>query len=290
MNVYNVRLGHRRRYRLWFVAVFCCLLLSGCKVELFSELDERNANDVLLVLNRGGISADKTQVEPGKWQILVQRDSIQAALATVQRHNLPRQQFVSLGDVFAKEGLIATPAEERQRYAFAVSQELSKTLMQIDGVVVARVHPVIPVIDPLSDRVPTPSAAVFIKHLDDADLMSMVPAIKQLVAQSIEGLDSSNVALTFAVASSVRMELKQDAVDADGIVASNLVVSGGLALAALVCWPISRLNLRAKNTLCKSDSALRRHPLVESIALWPGLFRTTKKKLPNENEDDGWHS
>src|SRR5690606_30901676 len=49
---------------------------------------------------------------------------------------------------------------------------------------------------PLNDKVPPASAAVFIKHKADMDLPLLVPAVKQLVAHSIEGLSYDNVALS----------------------------------------------------------------------------------------------
>lgn len=302
--------SHTSRWRC-VIVIMLGFLLSGCEVELFSELDEQNANDILLALNEEGISASKSQAEPGKWQIAVKKDIVQEALATLRRHGLPRAQFVSLGEVFAKEGLIATPSEERQRYAFAVSQELSNTLMQIDGVVVARVHPVIPVADPLSDRIPTPSAAVFIKHLHDADLGPMVPAIKRLVAQSIEDLDPTNVALTFSATSPVQVDpprSAQQTKDPSGFETSGLMITGGLALAALVCWPMSKLSSRK---LGDNNRGLQSHHLrqgeytdIEStnerpasgfrrafgvVKQWIAEPQPQKKSRRREEEHDGWH-
>lgn len=280
----------KRRTRSYLLAIVFSVFLSGCDVELFSELDERNANDILLVLSEGGISATKSRVDTGIWQISVQSDAVQDALSTVRRHGLPRAQFVSLGDVFAKEGLIATPAEERQRYAFAVSQELSNTLMQIEGVVVARVHPVIPLIDPLSDILPTPTAAVFIKHLQDADLEPMVPTIKRLVAQSIEGLDPRNVALTFSAAAAVPISASPQPTEPARVEASSLVISGGLALAALVCWPIRRLSLRMSGNYWERMTTDRRQSsAVESIKRWQSKSRLNKSRQPVQEEDDGWN-
>ena len=82
------------------------------------------------------------------------------------------------------------------RYIHAMSQELSQTLRQVDGVVTARVHVVIPANDPLSDRIRPSSAAVFIKHRSDVDLRLLAPAVKQLVAHSIEGLSHEQVSLS----------------------------------------------------------------------------------------------
>jgi type III secretion protein J len=182
----------------WLVvfALFSCLL-SGCKEELFGKVDESDANAALNVLYGEGINATKLPVEGEFWRIEVESKDLQRALHATRKQGVPRERFANMGDLFKKEGLVATPSETRMRYLFAVSQELSNTLSHIDGVISARVHPVIPVHDPLAEKVLPASAAVFIKHLPDADVQQMAPAIRALVARSIEGLSVDNVSLTF---------------------------------------------------------------------------------------------
>ena len=82
------------------------------------------------------------------------------------------------------------------RYIYAMSQELSQTLRNVDGVVSARVHVVIPANDPLSEKIRPSSAAVFIKHRPDVDLRLLAPAVKDMVAHSIEGLTHDQVSLS----------------------------------------------------------------------------------------------
>jgi type III secretion protein J len=172
------------------------LSLAGCKVELYSGLNETEANEVVAALADGRIAARKERMDGGDWQVQVDEDRVGAALDLLRAQGLPEQHYASMGDMFQKQGLVSTPAEERMRYIFAVSQELSRTLRSIDGVVEARVHVVIPQDDPLSDKVRPSSAAVFIKHRPDVDLRLLAPAVKDLVAHSIEGLTPEQVALT----------------------------------------------------------------------------------------------
>ena len=172
------------------------LALAGCKVELYSGLNETEANEIVAVLADGRIAARKEHVDGADWQVQVDEDRVGAALDLLRAQGLPAQHYASMGDMFQKQGLVSTPAEERMRYIFAVSQELSRTLRSIDGVVEARVHVVIPQDDPLSDKVRPSSAAVFIKHRPDVDLRLLAPAVKDLVAHSIEGLTPDQVALT----------------------------------------------------------------------------------------------
>ena len=177
-------------------ALALCLALAGCKVELYSGLDETSANDIVAALSAQGIDARKERLEGAGWQVQVDEERLGAALAVLRAQGLPQERFASMGEMFQKQGLVSTPAEERMRYIYAVSQELSQTLRSIDGVVEARVHVVIPENDPLSDKVRPSSAAVFIKHRPDVDLRLLVPAVKELVAHSIEGLGYDQVSLS----------------------------------------------------------------------------------------------
>ena len=172
------------------------LALAGCKVELYSGLNETEANEIVAALADGRIAARKEHIDGADWQVQVEEDRVGPALSLLRAQGLPEQHYASMGDMFQKQGLVSTPAEERMRYIFAVSQELSKTLRSIDGVVDARVHVVVPQDDPLSDKVRPSSAAVFIKHRPDVDLRLLAPAVKDLVAHSIEGLTPDQVSLT----------------------------------------------------------------------------------------------
>lgn len=177
-------------------ASLLCLALAACKMGLYSNLNESEANEIVAALAAEGISAGKTRQEGNTWQVEVDESDMGAALGVLRAQGLPHERFVSMGEVFQKQGLVSTPSEERMRYIYATSQELSQTLRTIDGVVSARVHVVIPANDPLSERVRPSSAAVFIKYRPDVDLRLLTPAVKELVAHSIEGLTHDQVSLS----------------------------------------------------------------------------------------------
>jgi type III secretion protein J len=181
----------------WAVAALAVVVLCSCKGELYARVSERDANDILATLYAAGIAAYKSTRDEKSWSVEVSQQDLQRALQVVGEHGLPREQFSNTGELFKKEGLISTPSEERIRFIYAISQELAHTLSEIDGVVSARVHPVIPANDPLASHIRPSSASIFIKHRRDADLQAMAPAIKNLVMRSIEGLEYENISLTF---------------------------------------------------------------------------------------------
>jgi type III secretion protein J len=190
------------------IGVLAIALLCSCKSELYARVSEREANEILATLYSAGIHATKRTGDEKTWAVYVADGDMQRALLLLSEHGLPHEHFSNTGDLFKKEGLISTPSEERIRYIYAVSQELSSTLSQIDGVIAARVHPVIPANDPLATRVRPASASIFIKHRADANLQALAPAIKNLVMRSIEGLGYENISLTFVAAEEPARERK----------------------------------------------------------------------------------
>ena len=88
---------------------------------------------------------------------------------------------------------MSSALEERARFTHALSQELSNTLSNIDGVVQARVHVSVPEKNPLSDKPQHSTASVFIKHRPGVDLSQQTGKIKALVVNAMEGLPYDNV-------------------------------------------------------------------------------------------------
>jgi type III secretion protein J len=172
------------------------VLVAGCgKVDLYSNLNERQANEMLALLMRAGISAEKQPIKDGLLRLAVDRNQFADAVELLTRNGYPRTTFNSIGEVFQREGLISSPLEERVRFVYALSQELSTTISEIDGVLSARVHVVLPT-DSFSNANARPSsAAIFIRHQENAPLDLLGPEIKRLVEKSIEGLSYENVEL-----------------------------------------------------------------------------------------------
>ena len=176
------------------------LLLAACgEQELYSQLSERQANEMVAVLQSSGIPAQK-QGQEGRFAVLTDASRFPDAVRALNAQGLPRESFDSMGKVFKKEGFVSSPLEERARLQHAMSQEIANTLASIDGVITARVHLVVPEKHPLMDKVQPAAAAVFIKHRPDRDLAAQTTAIKALVVNSIEGLAYDNVTVALFAA------------------------------------------------------------------------------------------
>jgi type III secretion protein J len=177
----------------WLFGALLISLLSACSQQLFGALNENSANLVVAALRSEGIAAEKVLASEDMWKVTVPDDEFARSTQVLKRRNLPPQQFEGLGRVFKKESLVSTPTEERARLIYAMSQELEQSLTTLDGVLNARVHPVIPPHDPLNPKKVASSASVLIKYRPGAEIASRESMIRALVASGIEGLAYDDV-------------------------------------------------------------------------------------------------
>jgi type III secretion protein J len=181
-----------RRTRIllrWLLAALSLTLLAGCaRQEIYGQLTERQANEMVAVLRNAGLPAHKEKRDKQFFALTTSNGEFARAVELLHAAGYPRDEHQSLGEVFKKEGFVSTPLEERARFMHALSQELSATIGKIDGVLVARVHLAVPEKDPLSDKPKNAAASVFIKHRAGMDLTNEVGRIKALVVNGMEGL------------------------------------------------------------------------------------------------------
>ena len=119
-----------------------------------------------------------------------------AAVELLEQKGLPRRPYQGIAESFKTTGMVSSPSEERIRFMAAREQDLSRTLSQIEGVTDASVHIVLPENDPFAKHMKPSSAAVVIHHRFDVDMADYLPQIKNLVKNSIEGLDYSKISVT----------------------------------------------------------------------------------------------
>jgi type III secretion protein J len=182
----------------FFAALSAALLLAGCGKEttLHSGLEERQANLIIAALLDAGIECHKTPGDEGTWNVDVAEAKFAQAVNILEREGLPRRPHQGIGEVFKKSGMISSPTEERIRFMDALAQDLAKTISGIEGVIDARVHIVLPENDPFARNSLPSSAAVAIRSRWDTDLTDLVPSIKGLVKNSIEGLTAEKIMVT----------------------------------------------------------------------------------------------
>lgn len=165
------------------------ILLQACSsnTALFNGLEQDEANEIYSTLLEVGIPAERSTSKAGV-TVSVPKSLSSEALRVLQAKGLPRDQKSSIGEVFKKDSMISSPLEERARYLYALSQELERTLMRMDGVIASRVHMVLPERTTPGEPLSPSSAAVFIKYDQRTSFPAYVPKVRELVFNSIPGL------------------------------------------------------------------------------------------------------
>lgn len=194
----------RRGWHAVLLVVFT-ILLQGCDSTLYTNLSEREANKMVAALLRDGIAAQRKVQDDGKMTVTVPEERLSEAVTLLDDIGLPEQTFSNMGDVFKGNGLVSSPVQERAQMVYALSEELSHTVSQIDGVLSARVHVVLPDNDLLKRVISPSSASVLIRYEASTEVDKLVPQIKSLVASSISGLGYDGVSVT-AVEAAVRSQ------------------------------------------------------------------------------------
>ena len=201
-----------RKALLWLLPLV--LLLAGCESNrvIVNNVDEREANEIIVFLASKGISAQKVagaaavgvaaQAGPTKYGLAVSEKDMNEAMSILNQNGLPRKQGTDLLTLFAKQGLMTTDKEESIRYQAGLEQQIANTIRKIDGVIDAEVQLAFPDTSSQTTAGPTPqapvlrvTAAVYVKHqgiVDDPN-SHLVSKIKRLVAGSVSGLDINDV-------------------------------------------------------------------------------------------------
>ena len=210
--------------------------LTACKVDLYTQLEEKEAVEMMALLLKHGIDCKKLPGKDGIWTLRVDESQVTAAVERLKVEGFPRKDFESIGEVFKQEGLVSSPLTERVRFVYALSQELSQTISYIDGVLDARVHVVVPENDPLAPEIKPASASVFVRHRADSPIEDSIPQIKHLVVNSIEGLTYEKVSVATFPSSLVPEPVRPQRTRKAAAIALSVLVPVLLILLGVAAW------------------------------------------------------
>lgn len=177
-----------------------CLVCSACTSEIYHGLDERGANEMIVVLEQNGILGDKTP-DPNaeqQWIVRVPSQSRVEAWRILRSEGLPRPEPEGFGKVYPTGGLIPTANEERVLLQYATAQELRRGLLTIDGIVDAHINLVLP--KKARIRLPNtvqerPRASVVVKQQAALAAGSVITEkeVKDIILGGVEGIDPKHI-------------------------------------------------------------------------------------------------
>jgi type III secretion protein J len=188
----------RQLLRLGCISALALMLL-GCKVELYSELSEVEANHMLALLLLRNIDASKETAKGGGVTIKVDKAQFVNAVELLRQDGLPHIKVATLEDLFPSGQLVTSPVQEHAKLLYLKEQQLAKMLQTMDGVIAAQVS----IGEGLSQnpRTPSkPSAAVFVKYSPDRNLLNREMAIKSLIHNSVPNLPIESISVLLQAA------------------------------------------------------------------------------------------
>lgn len=199
---------------LKYLFIFLLFAFVSCdrNMVIINDVDEREANEIIVFLASRGISSEKMQAvstgagttgnEAVKWSIMVDGAHSTKAMAILNQNGLPRKKGMSLLDLFAKAGLMSSEKEETIRYQAGLAEQIANMIRKIDGVLDADVQISFPSTETSSmaygsqqEKLKKITAAVYVKHqgvFDDPN-SHLSSKIKRLVSGSVTGLDLNDV-------------------------------------------------------------------------------------------------
>ncbi|OXJ21509.1 EscJ/YscJ/HrcJ family type III secretion inner membrane ring protein [Burkholderia sp. HI2714] len=117
------------------------LLLAACQQQdLLKGLDQQQANEVIAVLQRHNIEAEKADRGKAGYSISVAAPNFAAAVDWLKTYDLPSRPRMEVAQMFPADSLVSSPRAEKARLYSAIEQRLEQSLQIMDGVLSARVH------------------------------------------------------------------------------------------------------------------------------------------------------
>lgn len=183
------------RFRFRTIALLTLpFLLSACKTDLYTKLDEAEANRMLALLVYHHIPADKDARKEGI-TLRVDEARFVDAVEVLRQNGLPRAKRVAMQDLFPSGQLVSSPEQEAAKLTYLQSQQLEKMLASMDGVIDASVSVAAPRAREAGET-ETASAAIFLKYSPEVNLPTRETEIRNLARDAIPGLRPERVSIT----------------------------------------------------------------------------------------------
>jgi type III secretion system YscJ/HrcJ family lipoprotein len=182
--------------------LFFCVLLSGCDQELLKGLDQRQANEVLAVLQQANISAKKQDGGKLGYSIQVESSDFAKSVQLLKINDLPTKARVEISQMFPADSLATSPRAEKARLYSGIEQRLEQSLLVLPSVVKARLHISYDVESSATRQQAAPShLSVLIVYRSADDESVMINNIKRFLKNSLPSVNYEDISVVLTKAS-----------------------------------------------------------------------------------------
>jgi type III secretion protein J len=180
------------------LAALVAVQLGACTVPIAADLEESDANRVLVALEQNGVVSQK-EGDPereGRWRVTVGRDDASAAVSVLRQENLPPPSSPTVLGALGEGSLVPSRTAEHAKLVAGTAGELERSLRAIDGILSARVHLAVPVRSALAGEFkdPAPTASVLLAFRG-ANPPLPTPEVQRLISGAVPGLLSDQVSV-----------------------------------------------------------------------------------------------
>lgn len=183
----------KRGYRLLLLS--SVLLLAGCKTDLYSNLSETDANQMLALLASNQIGGDKRTDKDGGLVLQVEKSDFVKAVEVLRQNGYPHRTYRSVDELFPSGQLVSSPAQEQAKIRFLREQSLERMLSNIEGVISANVVIADGDNEDVTRPSPESSASVLIKYSPEVNLRALSSQLKNLIHHALPGVNEDHISL-----------------------------------------------------------------------------------------------
>lgn len=225
-----------RHIHFFITLFFLTLLLSACHDEaLLNSLNQRQANEVMAILQKHQITVSKSAQGKGLYKINVAKEDLPAAVQLLQEYQLPSPERLEISQLFPADALVNSPQIEKARLISGIEQRLEQSLMALDNIADARVHLSYPIAANNRSQAPMKASVIVFYHDENQDIDELKLGIKAFIKNAISELEPQyiTVFLIHKISSPIAFYAEKNASD-EGyylyiLLIVILIIGGGLA-------------------------------------------------------------
>lgn len=170
-------------------------LLCGCNEKLADQLSERQANEIITLLESNNIDAFKVDGGKGKYSIQVSSESLASATVLLTAYNLPSAEDIEISQQFPADAMVSTPLGEKARLISAIEQKLGQSLQELEHITNARVHLSYPGISPENNDSSSMVASVLITYQGTIDEAAYSDKIRLFIKNGLQDMHYENISV-----------------------------------------------------------------------------------------------
>jgi type III secretion system YscJ/HrcJ family lipoprotein len=190
-----------KNYVNHLLVVLFCILLTACDQELLKGLDQRQANEVLAVLQQANISAKKQDSGKLGYSIQVDEADFAKSVQLLKTNDLPSKARVEIAQMFPADSLATSPRAEKARLYSGIEQRLEQSLLVLPSVVKARLHLSYDVESSASRQQTAPShLSVLVVYRNTEDESVMINNIKRFLKNSLPSVSYEDISVVLTKA------------------------------------------------------------------------------------------